>query len=151
MSTWIQAIEKGFYATWPGLTVQAVRRHLPKSIITTTGHLDQQRKNKQSTKEKVVTDEMSPTPTPPPPIGTSRTQQVYAECLSITGKIFSDLPGRFVVPSSRGNNYLLIIYDFDSNAIEAQPIKSRSATDIVNGFKKIVELFKSRRLNPQLH
>ena len=149
LSTWIQAIEKGFYATWPGLTVQAVRRYLPKSIITTMGHLDQQRKNKQSTKEKVLSDDMSPTPTPQ--IGTSRTQQVYAECLPITGKIFSDLPGRFVVPSSRGNNYLLIVYDYDSNAIEAQPIKSRSATDIVNGFKKIVELLKSRGLNPQLH
>ena len=137
LSTWIQAIEKGFYATWPGLTVQAVRRHLPKSIVTTMGHLDQQRKNKQSTKEKVVQDDMS---TKSPPTGTSRTQHVYADALPMTGKIFSDLPGRFVVPSSRGNNYLLVVYDYDSNAIEAQPIKSRSATDIVNGFKKIVEL-----------
>ena len=93
LSTWIQAIEKGFYATWPGLTVQAVRRYLPKSIITTMGHLDQQRKNKQSTKEKVVNDDMSPTPTPPPPIGTSRTQQVYAECLPITGKKIQGLTG----------------------------------------------------------
>ena len=135
MSTWIQAIEKGFYATWPGLTVQAVRRHLPKSIITTTGHLDQQRKNKQSTKEKVVTDEMSPTPTPPPPIGTSRTQQVYAECLSITGKIFSDLPGRFVVPSSRGNNYLLIVYD---------------STAMLSKHNLTLNLLRASRINPQL-
>ena len=52
MSPWIQAIKKGFYTTWPGLTVQAIRCHLPKLIITTMGILDQQRKNKQSTKER---------------------------------------------------------------------------------------------------
>jgi hypothetical protein len=52
LSTWIRAIRQGFYATWPGLTPAAVKRHLPKSIITDMGHMNQQRKNQRSTKVK---------------------------------------------------------------------------------------------------
>jgi hypothetical protein len=40
-STWIAAIQRGFYQSWPGLTAAAVRKHLPKSEATTKGHLDQ--------------------------------------------------------------------------------------------------------------
>jgi hypothetical protein len=41
-----------------------------------------------------------------------------------TGQIYTDQTGRFVTPSSTGHNYLLVLYDFDSNAILAEPIKS---------------------------
>jgi hypothetical protein len=34
ISTWTQAIEKNFFATWPGLTANAVRKYLPKSLAT---------------------------------------------------------------------------------------------------------------------
>ena len=54
-STWIAAVEKGFFSTWPGLTKTAINRFLPPSIHTAMGHLDQERKNLRSTK-----------PTPPP-------------------------------------------------------------------------------------
>jgi hypothetical protein len=37
-STWIQAIQHGNFATWPGLTADAVRKHLPKSLATVKGH-----------------------------------------------------------------------------------------------------------------
>ena len=39
VSTWTQAIDSGFFATWPGLTSDLVRKHLPKSIATAKGHL----------------------------------------------------------------------------------------------------------------
>ena len=37
--TWLQAINKGYYITWPGLTPSRVRRYLPKSEETALGHL----------------------------------------------------------------------------------------------------------------
>jgi len=40
------------------------------------------------------------------------------------GKIFTNQTGCFIVPSSTGNNYLLVLYDYDSNCIHAQPMKS---------------------------
>lgn len=35
--SWLAAIERGNYATWPGLTVQAVRKHCPEAAETTYG------------------------------------------------------------------------------------------------------------------
>ena len=40
-STWCTAIDAGNYATWPGLTSKQVRKHLPKSVATTKGHMRQ--------------------------------------------------------------------------------------------------------------
>ena len=154
LSTWLKAIAHGFFATWPGLTVPIVKRHLPKSTITAKGHLDQQRANQRSTEAitpstDAITRCIMPTSNPTQ-IPSPRFHDIYADCQPITGKIFSDLPGRFVVPSSRGHNYLLIVYDHDSNAILAEPLKNRSAKSIVDGFKVLYNILLSRGLKPQL-
>jgi hypothetical protein len=44
-TTWIKAIQNGFFQSWPGVTQQAVNKHFPKSIATAKGHMDQTRKN----------------------------------------------------------------------------------------------------------
>lgn len=38
-ATWLKAIEVGFYATWPMLTAEAVRKHYPKAKETPKGHM----------------------------------------------------------------------------------------------------------------
>ena len=50
-STWCKAIDKGHFITWPGLTSQLVRKHLPPSIPTAKGHLKQERQGLQSRKK----------------------------------------------------------------------------------------------------
>jgi hypothetical protein len=91
-STWLAVIKQGFYMTRPGFTARAVLHHLPISTVSVLGHLDQQRANRQSTK--------TPLPLPPAPASTTPTYTIFAACQPITGQIFSDLPGCFVVPSS---------------------------------------------------
>ena len=49
-STWIEAIDKGFFNTWPGLTAQLVKKHLVKSPATVKGHMRSIRQNLRSTK-----------------------------------------------------------------------------------------------------
>jgi hypothetical protein len=68
----------------------------------------------------------------------------------MTGQIYSDLPGKCLVPSSRGNNYLFIVYNYDSNAILAVPIKNRTAKSIVDAYQTIHKLLVSRGLRPKL-
>ena len=46
-----QRNQKRFLSTFPGLTKQLVKKHLPKSETTVKGHMDQERKNLQSTKK----------------------------------------------------------------------------------------------------
>ena len=49
--SWIKAIKNGNYATWPGITAEAVNRHFPESIETQKGHMKKQRQNVRSTKQ----------------------------------------------------------------------------------------------------
>jgi hypothetical protein len=50
IKTWTQAINAGFFTTWPGFTSALVRKHVSKSVATAKVHLRQDRKNVQSTK-----------------------------------------------------------------------------------------------------
>ena len=54
-STWIQAINAGFFATWPGLTPELVYKHLETTEATTKGHMRATRTNVRSTKIKLET------------------------------------------------------------------------------------------------
>ena len=45
VATLIWAINKNWLTSFPGLTVNDIRKHLPKSIQTTMGHLHKVRKN----------------------------------------------------------------------------------------------------------
>jgi hypothetical protein len=97
-STWITAIKKGNFSSWPGLTEHAVENHLSKSTSTTKGHLNQQRQNTRTTKikdAKVIVTE--------PDIDHGiKTQFVYAATID-SGQIYTDQTGIFPVVSSKGN------------------------------------------------
>ena len=70
--------------------------------------------------------------------------------IQITGKIFSDQTGRFPITSSRGNKYIMIVYDFDSNAILAEPLKSRTEIELVRAYTHLHSYLTSRVLKPSL-
>ena len=69
---------------------------------------------------------------------------------TITGQIHSDLTGCFPVTSIQGHKYLLIVYDYDSNAILAEPLRSRSDTDLLHAYDTVINLLKQHGLTPQL-
>ena len=51
VATLIKAINNKWLTSFPGMTVDNSRRHLPKSIQTSMGHLARVRNNFRSTKE----------------------------------------------------------------------------------------------------
>ena len=53
-STWIQAIDVGFFATCPGLTSALICKNLPKIIHTAKGHLCKEQKNLRSIKKTYI-------------------------------------------------------------------------------------------------
>jgi hypothetical protein len=63
LSTWKQAIKNGNFITWPGIDSLSLSS-LPKSLSSAKGHLDQERKNLQSTRVPpdipIVDDDFSP-------------------------------------------------------------------------------------------
>lgn len=71
VSTFLNAIKNGFLTTWPGLTVELIKHHLPPSIATAKGHLRQEPQKLRSTKQpaspviKIKEEEEPPTSFPP--------------------------------------------------------------------------------------
>jgi hypothetical protein len=144
-STWITAIKNGNFTSWPGLTEQAVEKHLSKSTSTTKGHLNQQRQNARTTKIKDAKVNV----TEPDLDHGIKTQFVYAATIN-AGQIYTDQTGRFPVVSSKGNKYIMILYDYDSNAILAQPIKDRTAPELLKAFQVMEQELVARGLKPKL-
>jgi hypothetical protein len=125
--TWLKAIRVGHFATWPGLTEDLVPKHLPKEIATVKGHLCQRRKNLRSTTiivttpapETIELDDITPE------AANVKTRQVFAAMVDV-GKVYGDLTGRSPIQSSSGHQYILTLYDYDSNTISMEPMKNRT-------------------------
>jgi hypothetical protein len=107
--------------------------------------LNQQRQNARTTKikdAKVIVTE-------PDLDHGIKTQFVYAATID-AGQIYTDQTGRFPVVSSKGNKYIMILYDYDSNAILAQPIKDRTAPELLKAFQVMEQELVARGLKPKL-
>jgi hypothetical protein len=151
-STLLHAIQRGHLTTWPGLTSHNVKRFLHKSIATVKGHLDQTRKNKRSTKTASPAEDLTALPSPPITDG-KRTHLVYAAIINAptaTGQIYTDQTGRFPVVSRRGNKYIMVLYDYDSNSILVEPIKNRTDAEILHAFERHVTRLTAAGLKPRL-
>ena len=166
-STMIKAADLGFLSSFPGLTSENIRKHLPKSIATTMGHLQQQRQNTRSTrpkekKPKEETSESKPKEAEATSIdedeewsetGTENIHNVYANVIDVRkeGTIYTDPTGRFPTTSSRGMNYILIVYVYNCNAILARPMKNRSSKETIKVYKEIYRYLELRGMKPRLH
>ena len=145
-TTLIKAIRNRQLITFPGLTIDNVRKHLPPSVATAKGHLDQVRKNIQSTKPNDTHEDLFPTPDPTP------SNQIFAVIVDLTSdKTYSDLTGRFPFTSSSGNKYILVLYHFHSNAILATPLKGRTDTHHTEGLEVLLRPLLLAGFKPDIH
>ena len=58
--------------------------------------------------------------------------------------------GKFVEPLSSGNNYLFILYDYDSNCIFPEPLKSHTGKAILEAYQNLHTQLCKVGLCPQL-
>jgi hypothetical protein len=175
ISTWTDAINAGFLDSFPELTAKQVHQYRPHSEATTMGHMHAQRSNLRSTKlpkpmlhngslqsqtpghntpdSPTYADVLRRHSTTVPPLKSvyHRTHRIYTDCQTITGQVGSDQTGRFVVPSTSGNNYIFVLYDYDSNSIHAEPIPNRKQASIKNAYETVLRLLQRRGLRPKLH
>jgi hypothetical protein len=117
-SAMLQAVKDGHLITWPGLTEDAIKKHLKLTPATAMGHLNQRRQNKR--------------PTPDTHLGTN-THIVYAVVVD-QGQLYTDLTGNFPVRSSKGDSYVIVCYIYDCNYVKVIPMKSRSALEWVKSY-----------------
>ena len=103
------------------------------TIAAEQGNLDQERRNIQSTKSKPEKPAIDNFPIK----ALEKTQDYY--CIIVNNEAketsYSDLTGKFPYQSSRGHQYIFIMYDYDANAIVSHPIKTRQASEITEAWE----------------
>jgi hypothetical protein len=98
-----QAVKYRHLITWPGLTEEAINKHLKLTPATAMGHMNQRRQNIRST-SKAPTEKQQP---PDTDLGT-KTHLVYAVVVD-QGQLYTDLTGKFPVRSSKENSLMMFI------------------------------------------
>ena len=143
--TWIKAIRSNFFATWPGLTAELVQKNLKENIETSRGHIQSNRANVRSTKllpnqecHEIMTTEV-------------RHHELFIKTVKLSGKIYSDQTGCFPLTSSKGNRYVIVVYDHNSKVILAEPLKSRSVEYLLAATAKMHIFLRERGVHPKIH
>ena len=148
-STWCQAVRRGYFITWPGLTASRVQRYLPKSEETALGHIKLISQGVRSTSKG---EEQSTTREVSRGIGRKRKVMVCSVPITkLTGIIGTDQTGRFPVTSDRGHKYVFILFDVDVNFIYGVPIKSRKTGELIRAFKLAYDELVKCGFKPVLH
>ena len=122
------------------MTTDLINKHHIDTVTTAKGHLNQeasglQRTKFQSNKQETNKEDMYPQQQ-------EKTNAVIYSTIQSTDKAYLDLTGRFPYCSSRGNQYILIGYHYDSNTILGVPLKNRQATTITIGWNTLNDKLK---------
>jgi hypothetical protein len=143
-SALLQAVKNGHLITWPGLTEHAINKHLKVTQATALGHMNQRRQNIRSTSKAPIGIQ--------PPLDTylgTKTHLVYAVVVD-QGQLYTDLTGKFMVRSSKGNYYVMVCYIYDCNYVKVIPMKCRSASEWVKAYETIHQDLKVKGFTPKL-
>jgi hypothetical protein len=145
-STWIRAIDSGHFATWPGLTANLVRKHLPQSMATAQGHMHQQRQNIRTTQPppQIAVPTLQPITDSPNVV----TNLVFLAITDVHHKMATNLTGQFPVTSGLGHRYILVCYVYDCKAILTCPMKNKSETEHLRAFNFLHNYLLDRGFAP---
>jgi hypothetical protein len=140
----LQAVKEGHLLTLPGLTEDAINKHLKLTPATAMGHMNQRRQNIRSTSKASIEKQQSPDTD----LGTN-THLVYA-VLADQAQLYTDMTGKFPVRSSKGNSYVMLCYIYDCNYIKVVPMNSRPASELVKTYGSIHKELTVKSFKPKL-
>jgi hypothetical protein len=66
------------------------------------------------------------------------------------GKVYGDLTGQFPVLSSKVHQYILTLYDYDSNTISTEPMKNRMDKEMKRAYSALHQQLLNAGLKPEL-
>jgi hypothetical protein len=144
-STWLKAIKAGNYMGWPMLTEHNVQKYYPETIKTAKGHLNQTRKNVRTTKVKATPLETCDTSH----LHGKKVRDVYPQTHMVREAMFSAQTGQFPIRSLRGNKYIMLMVEINSNAILVEPMKNRKDAKMIWAYNKLLLQLKRAGIVPQ--
>ena len=144
-NTLLKAIDRGHFATWPGLTNKRVKKYITDNIINAKGHMHLQRQSNTNDKNEEEKDLLTPTQQK----DNKKTNQHFAK-IEETGLCGTDQTGKFPTTSKRGHKYIFVLYNFDSNSILIRPMKNRGKEEFTRVHDDLIEYLKLRGLQPTI-
>jgi hypothetical protein len=78
-----------------------------------------------------------------------KTHCIYAATID-AGKIYTDQNGRFPVVPSKGNKYIMVLYEYDGNSTMPEPIKNITTMELLRAFQVMEQKLIARGLKPRL-
>jgi hypothetical protein len=133
-----------------------VSNHLYDTEETAMGHLHKRRQNIRSTKTKPVQstiEDLELELQGQAFIKKDRTQRVGVHLVGmedLNGMISTDQTGRFPIKSLKGKSYIMVLYNYDSNVILAETMKSRKAPDLVAAYNELHQQLLDGGVKPVL-
>ena len=143
--TIVKAVENNNLVTIPALRRETVLKYMENSEHTCKGHMTLVRKGIQPTKPE---PKLKGVPGPH-----SKVRDVEIQILEPgdnKNQWSWDLAGKFPYKSSRGNQYIMVMIDYDSNYIHAVALKSRKTADLIQGYRKCQDMYRARGLQARL-
>ena len=155
-STLIKAVKKGHLATWPGLTVKRINKYIKGNIINAKGHMHMSRQSnkrsrgrrsqlKDNNTQNIEEEALNPTQE----TDNIKTNLHYAK-IEETDLYGTDQTGKFPYRSKRGNKYIFVLYNYDSNSILSRPMKNRTDAEFLRVHDDVIEYLKVRGLQPKI-
>jgi hypothetical protein len=142
-ASWLKAIRKGNYLSWPLINVKNVAKYFPESKKTQKGHMHGQRQGVQSTKVA------KPTEDAPTNIPHQKKNVILITEHKVNSLMYADQTGLFPAVSSLGSKYVMILHHVDGNSSWAEAIQNQSGGKLILACARALAPMKRHGLIPK--
>ena len=80
-----------------------------------------------------------------------KVHNLYTKVYNFRNTVFSDQIGQFPTRSKRGNNYIMLMVEIDSNSILVEPIKNRTDAEPTRAYRAVMIRLKHAGIVSQKH
>ena len=155
------AVKNRQYASWPGLTPEAIAKHFPESEETLKGHARKTKSGQQSTKrnqgwEHNLINEHKAKAKAELTHPTTKEGNIFVQVYNVKQddailKMYTNQTGQIPKKSSQGNQHVMVLVELDSNAILVEGMKDRASGEMLCAYQHLVDRLKTAGIQPKHH
>ncbi len=147
--TWIKAIRKGNYNSWPLINTKKVRKYFPESEETQFGYMRGQRQGVRLT----CTTHPTVADTPDKLLEKKNDKFIHIYELNkngrLMGTLYPDQTGDFPHVSSRVNRSIMLLHHVDSNSMWVEPLKNQKEPTLITARTRALEQKRRQGIVPK--
>ena len=80
-----------------------------------------------------------------------KVQDVYTNVFNVRKTVFSDHTGQFPTCLQRGNKYIMVMVEIDSNIIVMEPLNSHKDPELTGAYHSMILRLKQADIVPKKH